>query len=114
MNIVLMRYLEFYRLQNLSATQPIFTYPSVSGKCYSLHIPKTLVNILCRSISRKSFVPCFHNSVKIIECCLVFQYMGSFSVAGPDQASRAEYMRRQLLEMRVSEQVLYSESHRRC
>jgi hypothetical protein len=33
---------------------------------------------------------------------VLFQYMGSFPVAGPDQASRAEYMRTQLQQMRVS------------
>jgi hypothetical protein len=33
---------------------------------------------------------------------MLFQYMGSFPVAGPDQASRAEYMRTQLQQMRVS------------
>jgi hypothetical protein len=33
---------------------------------------------------------------------VLFQYMGSFPVAGPDQASRAEYMRTQIQQMRVS------------
>jgi hypothetical protein len=32
----------------------------------------------------------------------MFQYMGSFPVAGPDQASRTECMRTQLQQMRVS------------
>jgi len=33
---------------------------------------------------------------------VLLQYMGSFPVAGPDQASRAEYMRTQIQQMRVS------------
>lgn len=33
---------------------------------------------------------------------LFFQYMGSFPVVGPDQATRAELVRKQLQQMRVS------------
>jgi len=68
-------------------------YPSLHGACsVCSHSELSVVPLL-------TTLRCL---IKMINCFLLFQYMGSFPVAGPDQASRTEYMRTQLQQMRVS------------